>query len=195
MNQAEFTARTDHVPTLNEWEIIERVYTYHPQIRDIGGKDQLAFWWKNTPTFSKFVYDFLPAANDAAEVQGYQRIRWIIPYWYGEEVIDETRGVILQTIPATLTSVAKYLNNGLGDLVDEYFSDVTQHEDGAPRMWPTEYTWLACYPVTGGSEGHYVHVDVIYRDNSRRLLFLVKTFKGIEHAWKIAQRAGELLHI
>lgn len=36
--------------------------------------------------------------------------------------------------------------------------------------------WIACYVVTGGSEGYYVHVDVIPRDEGRRshTIFLAK---------------------
>src|SRR6185295_2830127 len=25
-------------------------------------------------------------------------------------------------------------------------------------VWPSDYRWIACFPVTGGSEGYYVHL-------------------------------------
>jgi len=53
--------------------------------------------------------------------------------------------------------------------------------------------WIACYAVTGGSEGHYVHVDLIGSEEARKLVFLCKTFEGMDHAYKIAQRCAELL--
>lgn len=53
--------------------------------------------------------------------------------------------------------------------------------------------WIACYAVTGNSEGHYVHVDLIGSEGQRRLVFLCKTFEGMDHAYKIAQRCAELL--
>ena len=39
-----------------------------------------------------------------------------------------------------------------------------------------EYRWIACYVVTGGSEGYYVHVDVIPREEGKRsrTIFLAK---------------------
>ena len=55
------------------------------------------------------------------------------------------------------------------------------------------YRRVACYAVTGGNEGHYVHVDVVLQDMTHVNLMLVKTFMGVEHAWKIAMRAAELL--
>ena len=54
------------------------------------------------------------------------------------------------------------------------------------------WRWLACYAVTGDSEGWYVHVDVISGD-SRKLLFLCKTFADMDAAYKIAKRCAELL--
>ena len=55
--------------------------------------------------------------------------------------------------------------------------------------------WIAVFPITGGSEGHYIHVEAIARDGSRQLLYLGKTFKGMDHAWQIARKLGDLLHV
>lgn len=90
----------------------------------------------------------------------------------------------------------------LGDMVDEYFRlggarQPTPSEPGfrlsGNDKWPTDCKWIACYAVTGGSEGHYIHVDVIRTDQSRDMVFLGKTFQGMEHAQKMAARLAEEL--
>ena len=48
-----------------------------------------------------------------------------------------------------------------------------------------EYRWIACFAVKGGSEGHFIHIETI-SDTGRELIFLGKTFSGLEHAMKIS---------
>ena len=101
------------------------------------------------------------------------------------------------------------LNKELTDegLIDEYFDlalwlehDTSTQEgrDRADEPLPRNIRWVACWAVTGGSEGWYIHIefDGANRDTgkSERILFaLGKTFLGWDHAWKIAKRAAELL--
>jgi hypothetical protein len=61
-------------------------------------------------------------------------------------------------------------------------------EDG----WP-DHRSIACYAVTGGSEGYYVHVDVHFRDGSPWSFATIKVWEGLDHAFKIAHRCAELL--
>ena len=84
----------------------------------------------------------------------------------------------------------------------EYFSLSTalQYDNPGAVNRPMEsYTWLACYAVTGSNEGHYVHVDRIYRaepyarELSVQPLFLAKTFGGYEDACRIAAHIGARL--
>ncbi len=90
------------------------------------------------------------------------------------------------------------LNAQLAPLFDEgRFSDVTAWtkapSDPAP-MWPLRWAWIACYAVTGGSEGHYIHIDVITRETRVAVAMgLCKTFQGYAHACAIAAAAGEIL--
>ena len=81
-----------------------------------------------------------------------------------------------------------------GLLPDEYFDlvypDLIKKDPSAP--FP-EYRRLACYAVTGDSEGYYVHVDAIIADRnvyppSVRLVpvFLGKTFQGMDFAYRAA---------
>jgi hypothetical protein len=62
------------------------------------------------------------------------------------------------------------------------------------RLFPDAH-WIACYPITGGSEGHYIHIDLIYSDGSREMLFLAKTFEGFDRAAQIAMAAAYLLDV
>jgi len=52
---------------------------------------------------------------------------------------------------------------------------------------------VACYAVTGGNEGHYVHVDIHTPDNEQVPFILVKTFMGMDHARAISNKLADLL--
>jgi hypothetical protein len=81
-------------------------------------------------------------------------------------------------------------------LLDEldYFSFSLKYErdinQDMSTQIPRRINWVACFAVEGGSEGHYIHVELIYSDekgNQRReLAFLGKTFMGLDHALKVA---------
>jgi hypothetical protein len=51
---------------------------------------------------------------------------------------------------------------------------------------------IACFTVTGGSEGHYIHVEAI-SDGARHLVFLGKTFDGAEFGWKLCEAIALIL--
>lgn len=85
------------------------------------------------------------------------------------------------------------------DLIDEYFHG----PEGSLAYVPEKYRWIACYPVTGGSEGHYIHIDFLCEDMDAHgrgtgkwktvRLALGKTFRGMDHAAAIALRCAKLL--
>lgn len=80
------------------------------------------------------------------------------------------------------------------ELFDESsFSDMTSW-DSPNGPWPA-WRWIAVFPVTGGSEGHYIHIETIGRDDARTstMIALCKTFRGWDHACRIAAAAGRLL--
>lgn len=77
----------------------------------------------------------------------------------------------------------------------DYFSMDMGTED---QPFPDNYHWIACFPVTGGSEGHYIHVDMICSDMNgehRKSLFLGKTFLGLGHAIEIAGKLARLMGV
>jgi hypothetical protein len=73
--------------------------------------------------------------------------------------------------------------------VCEYFSLTSRYEHDLDAPLPS-YRWVACYAVTGGSEGYYVHLDLITDDGSPALklgrVFTIKTFSGMDTALEIA---------
>ena len=77
-------------------------------------------------------------------------------------------------------------------LIGDYFTMPTKllYGEAKTRTWPDRYSWISCFAVTGGSEGHYVEVIT---DNTRELIFLGKTFDGWDAAWNTAKRVAALL--
>lgn len=66
------------------------------------------------------------------------------------------------------------------------------------KLGDIRYRWIAVYPVTGSSEGHYIHVDLIHqtdREEFRTPLFLVKTFMGHAAAVAVAAELSRLLGV
>lgn len=64
------------------------------------------------------------------------------------------------------------------------------------------FRWVSVYPVTGGSEGHYLHVELIYqrdaagrelRSNLHVRICLVKIFGGWDAAAELAGIIGRWL--
>ena len=121
----------------------------------------------------------------------------------------EKKGYLIYTGNNSIKEVYKQLKDRLekdGLLPDEYFSvscGSDYHED-AP--FPESYRWIACYAVTGDSEGAYIHVDVLVprempgRVNAltkvfleSRMLFLGKTFKGFDFAARVAAACAKHL--
>ncbi len=68
-----------------------------------------------------------------------------------------TNGEVFDDLKAALTKA--------GMMPDEYFSCLDRG-GVIPR-----YRWITCYAVTGGSEGHYSHIEVIGRPESMRAQF------------------------
>lgn len=68
----------------------------------------------------------------------------------------------------------------------------------ATKLGDLRYRWIAVFAVTGGSEGHYVHVDLLWQkewQEGRVSLFLAKTFGGHETAVRIAGVLARVLGV
>ncbi len=57
-----------------------------------------------------------------------------------------------------------------------------------------KFRHIACYVVKGGSEGHYLHVDLLMDEGKRQQLFLGKTLSwSAQTAWETAQAMALIL--
>jgi len=187
----------------HDWLVIEHVTRFHPEVATqpdpvVPLTALLANWHGATPS-QRLLASYprlLKAANDAAEAAGALpngRMTFRTEEFWGFEEWDENSRLV-QNHPRTLAEIEAYLVLGLGPLVDAYFVLANAQERSDVR-WPVNSHWIAVFPITGGSEGHYIHVEAIARDGSRQLLYLGKTFKGMDHAWQIARKLGDLLHV
>lgn len=79
--------------------------------------------------------------------------------------------------------------------IDEYFSLAHDYPREAADQPIGPFERIICYAVTGGNEGHYIHVDVIRENGASDCLALGKTFRGWDHAWAMAKRCAELLGV
>jgi hypothetical protein len=81
--------------------------------------------------------------------------------------------------------------------IDEYF--LMAGPDKTADNYVPRVQFVDCHAVTGGSEGHYIHVGFLTtvngEDNTTHYSQLAtgKTFKGMDHAYAIAKRCAELL--
>ena len=104
---------------------------------------------------------------------------------------------------------ARLKRDGLLDEMD-YFSISHDYGQDSVSNLPfygamPGWRWVSCFAVTGGSEGHYIHIEVAGYDKNcappgdrgqvghRMMLFLGKTFAGMEKAQSIANRCAILL--
>ncbi len=111
----------------------------------------------------------------------------------------------MDTLTITETDTVADVHRKLRDvlveelLIDEYFSVPNMAEQPFLELLKS-YRWIACFAVTGGSEGHYIHVDLIGGydldgTGTALHLFTGKTFLGLAHAHTIANRCAELLRV
>ena len=80
--------------------------------------------------------------------------------------------------------------------IDESFSVAYElRGEGATWPLPRDIYRLVVFPVTGWSEGHYVHVEIIDRARVASCVMLAKTFQGWDAAWAFAKKLGAILEV
>ena len=108
---------------------------------------------------------------------------------------------------STMWEVVSAIREQEGGTWDEYVEpDCEWREEngghGAWReaRWPVGYRWVAVYVVTGGSEGFYLHVDLLYpalgvdRPGRRVALILGKSLGAdLQTCYESAGRIAEML--
>jgi hypothetical protein len=106
----------------------------------------------------------------------------------------ESTGFTVRTGGRKLSEISHEVYSAMKDMVDESLG-LFCYDDGIDPYgdWPDDVRWIAVFPVTGSSEGHYVHVELI-RDQGKRSLFMLgKTFQGMEHAKAMCSKIIDLL--
>lgn len=96
----------------------------------------------------------------------------------------------------TIGAILKAIKEAEGEVWEEYLS-CSYNEKGYTTndKWPCSYRWVSVYVVTGGSEGMYLHVDIITNDNERKHIITGKTLNGNheENLWLSAGRIAKML--
>jgi hypothetical protein len=80
---------------------------------------------------------------------------------------------------------------------DEYFHCSGDFMFNDKKEFP-RYRWIACYPVLGTNEGHFIHIDaLVFREDLGVLqcvpVFLGKTFQGFDFAARVATACAKHL--
>ncbi len=105
-----------------------------------------------------------------------------------------------KTVRQVLEDLEKQLN--VEGLLDEGLSPSSWGDSAEffdQKAKDLRFRWIACFAVTGNSEGWYIHIDLVldgFDENQQcktQHLALGKTFRGRIHAFAIAARAAELL--
>lgn len=139
------------------------------------------------------IEEMLPAAIKQAKSNGFKPEVRTTPTTTYEVAFGLCFNETGRSISVVLEETRKKLEK-LGLLPDEYFGI-------APILslstFPVNYHWLACYAVTGGNEGHYIHVDIIGNDGERTAIFVGKTLKegsaGMQFSYQVAGALAEML--
>lgn len=172
----------------HDWETVQFVYTWHPSINDVGGKEQIAKIYKEgyTPAIHKMVPESIKAAR-AANVEIKHVVGRLAEY-------DVLFGLCYNFVGIQSRRVFSDLVNKLGALEpDEYF---TLQRDFEGKTFP-DFNWVAVYCVPGGSEGTYMHIDIINGDK-RVMWAMGKTLSdgrnSITNMYKAAAVAAEFFY-
>lgn len=193
MMQHELEERLGYTLDPMQWDWLHMIYMYSPKIPDVGGKDVLAQYVKDGTA-----YTLHAEARAIAREHGWTPARIEREQWWGwydvvEGMCENYRYKTLATIGSWLRAEMHKLDTPDGEFIDEYFS---LGDDTKGACWPdfTMTRWIAVYPVRGGSEGWYVHVDALLSDDKRKLLFLAKTWTP-DRAWEIVRELARLLEV
>jgi hypothetical protein len=112
----------------------------------------------------------------------------------GYHTLLRTRTKTVREVHAELVTLLGTEDDGFAYVpgAEEYFD--IYPAVAADQEWPVGR--IVVFAVTGSSEGHYVHVEVLRDDDaSRRLLILGKGFSGADDAWALARRLADILHV
>jgi hypothetical protein len=106
---------------------------------------------------------------------------------------------IMRTLAGRIEQLDRATNGRYGFDYASGAYDVTANGEKDERPIRPRYRWAAIFPVTGGSEGHYLHLIAIYqrdadgnylRANEYREIGIIKVFGGWDAAAELAGIVG-----
>lgn len=117
----------------------------------------------------------------------------------------EVEDPIRITDDMTVGEVLAYVNKWMKRLFDNYeesFGLAWSPREIKDEKWNDFVSrWVVVFPVTGGSEGHYIHIDTYGGYNQEgtpekfKHIALCKTFNGLERAQEICRVVQFLLSV
>jgi hypothetical protein len=161
-----------------QWEMANYIYMNHPDIPDVGGKDVIA---------RKIL--------DGGGFESKSVVRREYEDMGGPPIIVKTKRTLCETYDVTHEN---YCINTRGNKLYDIFKEVKGrlekeypelmahcdyfaydgedlYKEEKYSLWDLNDHWLAIHYVTGGSEGYYVHVARVDRQNRYKIIFLAKT--------------------
>ena len=198
MLYSEFIARSND-KDLEEWQykMIEDVYCDHPSITDVGGQDQIAA-----------IY------NDGGLDVIYKMYRDIYPDRKTHPIITHHVTNLIEnydvcyehychncknnTIVYLYEQIEEELKNNYPDIWNtiDYFSISCKYEmdmKNNPDLLIPDFQWMPVYYVRGGSEGFYIHIDVITPGNKMVHLYTAKTLCGRDEGERICNAITRII--
>ena len=132
-----------------------------------------------------------PAINIQLHKQDPHTGQW---FWH-----TRTKGEVLEEVKARLkTMTHPNVEGTLADATDGFsvfWGDTPSTYDQYDKPWPDTWSWIACFAVTGGSEAHWIHVEVIRPNGKekRELVYLAKCFHGMKAALAVSNALTDML--
>ena len=106
----------------------------------------------------------------------------------------DSRGYVQNEVGKPMSDVMKFFEQEIakaGINLDEF--DYFQSGATGPENWPVLYRRVFTFAAPGGSEGHYIHVNIQTMDGSVENLVLGKTFMGLDHALELSNCLSRIL--
>ena len=107
-------------------------------------------------------------------------------------------------LPSINLKAGRSFRDVILDLNTRLKNEITQSgEDGfgwphylspEEQVMPKRWTWIACYAVKGGSEGYWVHIDLILADRQHRQNLGMTKVWSWHAALTLANAATRILH-
>jgi len=185
MMQDEFERLTGKPINAKYYPRVELAYMYGPQAQSMN-KAEFA------GTFNTHGWEWITSQLNTPECEPYMD-----QICYSDQDEFSTfdvnmRGYCRNTKAKKVQEVVEWIKSetkAAGIDLQEYDYFSVDREDG---YWPIDAHRILCFAVTGGSEGHYIHVEAA-KDGKLSRLILAKTFMGFDHALALSNCLSKLL--